>query len=424
MAEVLGSAVLELSTDDRQLRRGIERAEAASRKSLVNLRSVALSVGAVGATAAVGFGAAMVKAGAEVEKAFSEVRTLLPQIGDEAFGSLQKDVLALGKEMNVTSSDLIPALYQAISAGVPTDNVVDFMRIASEAAVGGVTDLETAVDGITSVVNAYGEEVIGAQQASDLMFTAVRKGKTTMDELSRSLFNVVPTAASLGVKFGEVTAALATMTAQGTPTKIATTQLRQLLTEASKSGTDLSDSILELTGKSLPDLISDGQNVSWVLDEVRRSMPDQAFRDLFSSVEAANAALQITGPNAEAMNANLADMLDSAGATSAAFATMADTVSFKWGQGINQDQDGVSGAWPQDDANRCRPVGQVHPSGYVEIGRPHIRSGEHAQRVVRHTRRRDALAVPSGGVVYGQGAVQHVVIKRGESHQEPVRIAG
>src|SRR5258707_1301082 len=83
------------------------------------------------------------------------------------------------------------------------------------AAVGGVTSLETAVDGISSTVNAYGDKVITATQASDLMFTAVKVGKTTFDELSKSLFNVNPAAAALGVKFQDVTAALASMTAQG-----------------------------------------------------------------------------------------------------------------------------------------------------------------------------------------------------------------
>lgn len=60
------------------------------------------------------------------------------------------------------------------------------------AAVGGVTELETAVDGITSVVNAYGDDVLSAAEASDLMFTAVKLGKTDFTQLSASLFNVIP----------------------------------------------------------------------------------------------------------------------------------------------------------------------------------------------------------------------------------------
>ena len=359
MAEVLGSAVLELSTDDRQLRRGIANAEAASRQGLRNLRNIALGVGAVGATAAISFGAAMVKAGAEVENAFAEVRTLLPQIGDEAFGALQKDVLDLGREMNVASSDLIPSLYQAISAGIPENNVVDFLKIASEAAVGGVTDLETAVDGITSVVNAYGAETVDAQKASDLLFTAVRLGKTDMTQLSKRLFNVVPIAANLGVKFEEVTASLALMTAQGVPTAQATTMLRQLFTEASKSGTALSDSIQELTGQSLPDLISDGANVSWVMDELRRSLPEQEFRDLFSSIEASNAAMLITGPNAAAMTANLAEMGEATGATSAAFQTMSGTTMFKVQKALNSVKTTVA-EWGMNLLNVLVPAIENH----------------------------------------------------------------
>ena len=88
--------------------------------------------------------------------------------------------------------EVLPALYQAISAGVPSDNVFDFLETANKAAVGGITDLSTSVDGITSVVNAYGSDVISAAEASDLMFTAVKEGKTDFGQLSDSLFQVIP----------------------------------------------------------------------------------------------------------------------------------------------------------------------------------------------------------------------------------------
>ena len=351
MAETLGSAVLELSTDNTKLESGLKTAETSANTGLSNLKKVALGVGAVGVTAAAGFGAQMLKSGAEVEAAFAEVRTLLPTIGDEAFGALQKDVLDLGKEMNVATSDSIPALYQAISAGVPAENVVDFLKIASEAAVGGVTDLETAVDGITSVVNAYGTETISAQEASDLMFTAVKLGKTDFEQLSNKISNITPIASSLGVGFDEIAAAMALMTAQGVPTAESTTQLRQLLVEASKGGTDLSDAIADVTGKSLPDLVKEGKPVSEILDEVRSSMPEQEFRDLFGSVEAMNAAMLITGPNAEAMAGNLDEMRNSAGASEAAFETMAATTQFKVTRGINWAKTTMA-----DWGNRILPV--------------------------------------------------------------------
>ena len=41
------------------------------------------------------------------------------------------------------------------------------------------------------------------------MFTAVRLGKTDFEQLSGSMFQVAPIAASLGIDFQDVTAALA-----------------------------------------------------------------------------------------------------------------------------------------------------------------------------------------------------------------------
>lgn len=305
-------------------------------KGLGSALSGALRAGALaGGVAIAGLGAAALKMAVDFESSFAEVKTLLPTLSDEGFNKLRDDLLDLSQEMGIATDQAVPALYQAISAGVPPDNVIDFMRTASMAAVGGVTDLETAVDGITSVVNAYGTEAISAQQASDLMFTAVRLGKTDFTQLSSSLFNVIPTAASLSIGMEEVAASLATITAQGTPTSVATTSLRAAFVEASKGGTKLDAAIRDLTGKGLGELTAAGKTSQGVLNALRNSMPEQEFKDLFGSVEAMNAVLQITGPNAESFIKNLREMGDSAGATEAAFGTISETTSFKLNKAIN-----------------------------------------------------------------------------------------
>ena len=114
MAEHLGDATLRLGTDDKGLDSGLSGAEAKTRSKLGTLGTLALGAG-VGIAAA--FTGTMLKAGADVENAFAEVRTLLPTIGDEAFGALKQDVLDFGKETGTATTETIPALYQAISAG-------------------------------------------------------------------------------------------------------------------------------------------------------------------------------------------------------------------------------------------------------------------------------------------------------------------
>ncbi len=334
----LGTATLDLRANAGPLNKGLERSEKNVRRSTGRMGKAVKVVGfafAGAGVAAAGVGVAALKLAADFDKAFSEVRTLLPNVSDEAFGALQKDLRDFSNETGTVTTEAIPALYQAISAGVPRENVMDFLRVANKAAVGGVTDLETAVDAITSSVNSYGPEVLSATEASDLMFTAVRLGKTTFDELGAALFNVVPTAASFGVGLDQVAAALAVTTAQGVPTKIATTQLRQAFVEAGKESSILAKTIKERTGKSFSQLIKEGKPVHRIFQDLREDMPEDDFRNLFSSVEAANAALLITGDAAERVDDALAEMSTSAGATDKAFATVADTATFRMQKAMN-----------------------------------------------------------------------------------------
>ena len=334
----LGTAILDLRANAGPLDRGLERSEKNVRRSTGRMGKAVKVVGfafAGAGVAAAGIGVASLKLAADFDKAFSEVRTLLPDVSDEAFGALQKDLRDFSNETGTVTTEAIPALYQAISAGVPRENVMDFLRVANKAAVGGVTDLETAVDAITSSVNSYGPEVLSATEASDLMFTAVRLGKATFDELGAALFNVVPTAASFGVGLDQVAAALAVTTAQGVPTKIATTQLRQAFVEAGKESSILAKTIKERTGKSFSQLIKEGKPVHRIFQDLREDMPEDDFRNLFSSVEAANAALLITGDAAERVDDALAEMSTSAGATDKAFTTVADTATFRMQKAMN-----------------------------------------------------------------------------------------
>lgn len=265
---------------------------------------------------------------AQFETGMAEVFTVLPPMSEEAMGELETQALDAAAAMGVLPEEMIPALYQALSAGIPPDNVFEFLETANAAAIGGVTDLETAVDAISSVVNAYGEELVNATEASDLMFTASALGKTTFEELGASLFQVVPTAASLGVKFEDISAALAVMTAQGVPTSVATTQLRQAMIELSKEGTIAADTFERVAGQSFGQFIAEGGN----LQEALALMADEAQRtgvpvsNLFSSVEAGSAALTLTGDNARAFADAITKMETSAGATESAAGKFNDTI--------------------------------------------------------------------------------------------------
>lgn len=339
----LGKLFVEIGADTSDLEKGLDGAEKQVNRFGKNVKKTGAAIGAgmskagKGLTAGVTLPLAAAGAGfmalsgkaANFENQMNEVFTLLPNVSKTAMDAMSDDVLKFSRDMGVLPTETVPALYQAISAGVPKENVFTFMEIASKASIAGVTELETAVDGITSVVNAYGEDVLGAAEASDLMFTAVKLGKTDFESLSKSLYHVIPTASALGVGFEEVTAALASMTAQGTPTAVATTQLRQMMIDLSKEGTKTSAAFEEVAGVGFQEFIAQGGNVQGALTIIEQAAAanDVALQDMFGSVEAGNAALALTGKGADGFASNLSEMNASLGATDKAFATMDEGAS-------------------------------------------------------------------------------------------------
>jgi TP901 family phage tail tape measure protein len=168
-------------------------------------------------------------AASEFDTGMRRVATMLPGITDTGFKDISNQALTLSKDFGSSTADMTDAMYQALSSGVPQDNIFSFMQEAEKLAIGGATDVVTSTDVLTTAVNSYGAANLSTAQASDILFAGTKFGKSTVEELAASLADVVPVAASLGIGFGDVNASLATMTIQGTPTAQATTQLRAIL---------------------------------------------------------------------------------------------------------------------------------------------------------------------------------------------------
>lgn len=310
---------------DKKYNQAFEKAESIASKTAKNIKKVMLTaVAGIGATA---FIASSTNDFINFEQSMREVFTLLPGISREAMDDMSEQVKKASLDMGVLPEETVPALYQALSAGVPKDNVFDFLNKANMAATGGVTSLETAVDGLTTVVNSYGSDVIDAGKASDLMFTAVKAGKTTFEELSNSLYNVLPTASASGVAFEDITAALATMTSQGVPTASATNKISKSIQELSDKSTAVGKKFDKVSGKSFKQFIAEGGNMQGALQLLEKYANDTGVgvNELFSSVEAGSAAIALTGKGTEKFSSSLKEMENSLGATEAAFNTMEES---------------------------------------------------------------------------------------------------
>jgi TP901 family phage tail tape measure protein len=288
-------------------------------------------LGLLGAARAIqNFVSSSIQEFADFEKGMLEVFTLIPQLSESAMVAMENDILRLGVAQGRLTDETVPALYQAISAGVPPDNVITFMETASIAARGGVSDLKTSVDILTTVINAYGQEAITAERAADILFAAVQGGKVTFTELAKTAFNVVPVAAAVGVSFEDVGAAIAAMTKQGVPARTATTQLRQLLINLAQDGRKAANVFEAAAGVTFPEFIAQGhslQEAMVIIDSAAKAM-GVTTADLFGNIRAGQGSLVLTGEGLKLLAIETDRQTEAFGSMQEASDTMEQSLQF------------------------------------------------------------------------------------------------
>lgn len=240
---------------------------------------------------------------------------------------LNDQITAMSNTMGIAATDIAEATYQAISAGQDTANAVEFAGQAAKLATAGFTSTTSAVDILTTALNAYGLSADQATHVSDVLLTTQNLGKTSVDELSSSMGKVIPLAAAYNVSVENLSSGLAVMTANGIATAEATTYTKSMLNELGDTGSSVGKILQQQTGKSFAQLSADGKSLGDVLQVLYDSVGDDgtAFAGLWSSVEAGTGALSLVSGGADKFNGVLGQMVDSAGATETAYATMTDT---------------------------------------------------------------------------------------------------
>jgi TP901 family phage tail tape measure protein len=271
------------------------------------------------------------KMAGEFEGAVAEVSTLI----DESVFPMEK-IRDLSLQMTETyggeARDQAKALYQTISAGISdADKATELLATANQLAVGGVTNVTTAVDALTNVVNAYSSSGAQAADVSDAFFVAIRAGKTTAEELAHSIGRVAPTASALGIGFDELLGATAAITTQGIATAEATTGLKATLASIIRPTKDAEEEAARL-GIRFDAAALRTKGFAGFLESITSAAGynEDSLAKLFRSVEAFNTMQALTSNNSAKFNGILEQMDDRAGQTKAAFDRMASSPGFQW----------------------------------------------------------------------------------------------
>lgn len=266
----------------------------------------------------VGVGIAATKMASDFTDALAKVSTLADtQI--VSMDGLKEGILSISNATGVAAKEITESVYDALSSGVETADVLDFIAANTDLARAGFTDMGTAVDITTTILNAYGDKAEDIETISNMLVKTQDLGKVTVGELGASMGKVIPTVSSLGVGLDQLGTSYAILTAKGQESTIATTNLNAMFKDLGTTGSKVDTVLRDVTGKGFQGLIEEGKSVGDVLQILDTNAKDSNIRiqELFGSANAGAAAFSLAGQNADDFNDVLKEMQNSTGTVQA-----------------------------------------------------------------------------------------------------------
>ena len=299
-------------------------------RGLSNLKFLAgAAIAALGVYAMVRFGKAVMKVTTEVEKLTAEIGTLVGGRTRDNLGDLSFAIRHMAVMGGQSLKDEFGAAYDAISAGMPHDRLLEFLEAANKLAIGGVTDVATATNLLTSVMNSFNIDMDNMDDVLDSLFQTVKFGKLRIADLANSIGRVAPIAQKAGLTLDEMNGAIATLTVSGLKTEEATTALRQML-----------NTIMDLTPEARESLEGLGLSEYFSLDRMRKvgftqfivefskmlKGNEDELASFIGNIRALTGMLSLVSKGGERLSRIMAGYADKAGAANAAAEMVTNTL--------------------------------------------------------------------------------------------------
>lgn len=264
----------------------------------------------------------------DYEKAVKEVSTLTDDIPIDRIRDITTEAAL---EFGGLPVDQTKAFYAVVSAGATDATTAQEQLVAAnKLAIGGVAEQEDAVLSVSKSVANFGGT---AGEAADSMFTAVKRGQTTVSEMARALPSVAQAASSAGLSLDETNAALAVLSTRMPNAREAASGLKAAFSnlqkptkaarkEARRLGVDFSVAGVEAAGGFEP-----------FLESLRAAekFDENSLAKLFDSSEARSAIGGLVD-GMDDYQSVLADMESKQGAADRAFSQMSETSAQKAAQ--------------------------------------------------------------------------------------------
>lgn len=310
----IGSAAKTVGSKMADIGKSVSSAFAALPAAMETAGTTITNIGKKVAPASATLAAAMAgstKSASDFKDGMAKMSTLF-DTSQTSVKDLSKEFLNLSGDTGLSADGLAEAGYQALSAGQDVSEVGKFVKTAGNLAKAGFTSTTTAVDVLTTAINAYGSGAGTADEISNKLVRTQNLGKTTVDELASSMGKIIPTASAMGVNIDNLSSGYVSLTKQGIATAEATTYMNSMFNELGDSGTTLGGVIEEKTGMSFQDCMKSGMSLADVLQITKQYADDNgiAYNELWSSAEAGKAGLAILNGGVDEFNSTVSTMAD------------------------------------------------------------------------------------------------------------------
>ena len=313
MSSLVGDLLVKLRGDTAQFEASMKTATARMQKFSTEAKAIGRGISMALSLPLLAVGVAATKMSTDFDMALSKVVGLVG-LSREEVAAWRKEILQMGPSVGKSAKELGDALFYVTSAGIRGTAVMETIKFAAKGAAAGLGDTAVVADTATSAMNAYAKSNMSAEMATSILVATVREGKAEAASLAPVLGRILPVAATLGVSFDQVGAAMAAMTRLGF--------------DAATSATSLRATMIQLT-KVTPAQEKAASDLGLSFDKIRKAIREdgllaglQMIKDAVGENEVAMTSIF---PNVRALSGVLAMMGDSAEATTAIFARMAKT---------------------------------------------------------------------------------------------------
>tara|TARA_R110002012_G_scaffold82791_3_gene208953 strand:+ start:565 stop:2610 length:2046 start_codon:yes stop_codon:yes gene_type:complete len=312
--------------------KGAKKAAGGLKNLTVGLAGMAAKSSLVGA----GFATLSVKLAGDFQKSLLEVSTLMKNVNENTLPRMSRELRLVSSSSGLALSSISKAKYDIVSAGFSNAAAsAEILNASAQLAVGGVTSAAAAADLLTTSLNSFGLESSEVDRVSDALFTTVRLGKTTMDELASSLGQVLPFAKSANISFENVGAAMATLTSSGVRTSEATTALRTAITSLT-APTDTAKRAMAEAGIEVKTFDDGTVDLVSTIAQFEGLDPN-VLKKLIPS-ETASLGIQVMSNNLDVLRSNVEQFGDGIDDTDTAFKKMSKSFNMQMSKMKNNAQ--------------------------------------------------------------------------------------